>query len=117
MKKLLPVLAVAAGMLLAGCAGSATPSAPTTPRMSVQESCKFLTTDTFAPTGNDKERAGQIGQHYQEVADKVAPEVSEPIQQMANIMKQVGSSATGRQTPEQLTQLRQQMDKIGEHCK
>jgi len=116
-KKLLPVLALVAGTLLAGCSGSATPPATTTPRMSVEESCKFLTTDTFVPKGNDKEKATQIGQHYQEVADKVAPEVSEPIQQMADIMKQVGSSPTGRQTAEQLTQLRQQMDKIGVHCK
>ncbi len=115
MKKLLPAVVLVAGTLLAGCSGTAAPSA--TPRMSVEESCKFLTTDTFVPTGSDKEKAGQIGQHYQEVADKVAPEVSEPIQQMADIMKQVGSSPTGRQTTEQLTQLRQQMDKIGVHCK
>jgi hypothetical protein len=116
-KKLLPVLVVAAGTLLAGCAGSATPPATTTPRMSVEESCKFLNTDTFVPTGSDKEKAGQIGQHYQEVADKVAPEIAEPIQQMADIMKKVGDSPTGRQTSEQLAQLRQQMDKIGQHCK
>lgn len=117
MKKLLPVVALLAGTLLSGCAGAATPPATTTPRMSVEESCKFLTTDTFVPKGSDKEKATQIGQHYQEVADKVAPEVSEPIQKMADIMKQVGASPTGRQTSEQLTQLRQQMDQIGVHCK
>ena len=115
MKKLLPAVVLVAGMLLSGCAGSAAPSA--TPRMSVEESCKFLNTDTFVPKGSDKEKAGQIGQHYQEVADKVAPEVSEPIQKMADIMKQVAGSPTGVQTSEQLTQLRQQMDKIGQHCK
>ena len=117
MKKLLPAVVLAAGMLLAGCSGSATPAATTTPRMSVDESCKFLNTDTFTPTGSDKEKAGQIGQHYQEVADKVAPEVAEPIQKMADIMKQVGQSPTGVQTSDQLTQLRQQMDRIGQHCK
>jgi uncharacterized lipoprotein YajG len=116
-KKLLPVVALVAGTLLAGCSGSPTPPATTTPRMSVEESCKFLNTDTFAPTGSDKEKALQIGQHYQDVADKVAPEVAEPIQQMADIMKQVGASPTGRQTSEQLAQLRQQLDKIGQHCK
>ena len=115
MKKLLPAVVVLAGMLLAGCSGSATPTA--TPRMSVEESCKFLTTDTFVPSGSDKEKADQIGRHYQEVADKVAPEVSAPIQKMADIMKEVGASPTGRQTSEQLTQLRQQMDQIGVHCK
>ena len=117
MKKLLPVVVLVAGTLLSGCAGSATPPATTTPRMSVEESCKFLNTDTFVPKGGDKEKASQIGQHYQEVADKVAPEIAEPIQQMADVMKQVGDSPSGRQTSEQLTQLRQQMDKIGQHCK
>ncbi len=115
MKKLLPAVVLVAGTLLAGCSGSPAPSA--TPRMSVEESCKFLNTDTFVPKGSDKEKAGQIGQHYQEVADKVAPEVAEPIQKMADIMKQVGDSPTGIQTSEQLTQLRQQMDQIGQHCK
>jgi hypothetical protein len=114
-KKLLPAVVVLAATLLTGCGGSPAPSA--TPRMSVEESCKFLNTDTFVPTGSDKEKAGQIGQHYQEVADKVAPEIAEPIQSMSDIMKQVAASATGRQTSEQLTQLRQQMDKIGQHCK
>jgi hypothetical protein len=85
--------------------------------MSVAESCTFLNTDAFVPTGSDKEKAGQISQHYQEVADKVAPEVAEPIQQMSNIMKDVAASASGKQTGEQLTQLRQQLDKIGQHCK
>ncbi len=47
----------------------------------------------------------------------MAPEVAGPIQKMADIMKQVGDSATGIQTADQLTQLRQQMDQIGQHCK
>ncbi|MDQ0754212.1 hypothetical protein [Arthrobacter sp. B3I4] len=117
MKKSLPAVVLAAGMLLSGCAGTPTPAASTTPRMNVDESCKFLNTDTFTPTGSDKEKAAQIGRHYQEVADKVAPEVGEPIQKMADIMKQVGESSTGVQTSGQLTQLRQQMDRIGQHCK
>ncbi|MGO4490616.1 hypothetical protein AB4Y86_00800 [Arthrobacter sp. 2YAF22_2] len=117
MKKLLSAVVVLTGALLAGCAGPATPPATTTPRMSVDESCKFLNTDTFVPQGSDKEKAAQISQHYQDVANKVAPEVAEPIQQMSDIMKQVAASSTGTQTPDQLTQLRQQLDKIGQHCK
>ncbi len=54
MKKLLPAVVLAAGMLLAGCSGSAPTPATSTPRMSVDESCKFLNTDTFVPTGSDK---------------------------------------------------------------
>jgi hypothetical protein len=115
-QKLLPAVVLAAGLVLSGCSGSAVPAA-TTPRMSVDESCKFLTTDTFAPTGSDKEKAAQISQHYHEVADKVAPEVAEPIQKMADIMKQVADSPAGVQTSDQLAQLRQQMDQIGQHCK
>ncbi|WP_427133855.1 hypothetical protein [Pseudarthrobacter sp. S9] len=116
MKKLLPAVALLTGMLLTGCAGSATPSP--TPKMSVEESCTFLNTDTFVPTtGSPQEQAGQIGKHYQEVADKVAPEVAAPIQKMADIMKQVGDSATGVQTAEQTAQLTEQINKIGQYCK
>ena len=116
MKKLLTAVVLVAGTMLSGCAGPATtPSA--TPKMSVEESCKFLTTDTFGPTGSAKEQAGQIGQHYQEVADKVAPEVGAPIQQMAEIMKQVAESPTGTKTDEQTAQLREQINKIGQYCK
>jgi hypothetical protein len=120
-KKLLTAVVLVAGALLTGCAGSTTPTAsPTpsaTPRLSVEESCKFLNTDTFVPSGSVKEQAGQIGQHYQEVADKVAPEVGGPIQKMADIMKQVGASPTGTKTNEQTAQLTEQINKIGQYCK
>ncbi|MET3812456.1 hypothetical protein [Arthrobacter sp. UYEF3] len=123
MKKLRPAVVLTIGItgltgtLLAGCSGAAAPPATTTPRMSVTESCTYLNTDAFVPSGSDKEKAGQISEHYRNVADKVAPEVAEPIQQMADIMKQVAASSTGTQTQDQLTQLRQQLDKIGQHCK
>ena len=118
MKKLVPAVVVAAGLLLAGCSGSTPPAATPTPsRMSVDDSCKFLNTDTFVPTGSDKEKADQIRKHYQEVADKVAPEVADPIQKMADVMKKVADSSTGVQTTDQLNQLRQNMDQIGQHCK
>ena len=89
MKKLLPAVVVLAGLLLAGCAA--------TPKMSVPESCAFLNQDTFVPTGNQQQQAEQISKHYQEVADKVAPEVAAPIQKMADIMKQVAGTSLGRQ--------------------
>jgi hypothetical protein len=115
-KKLLSAVVLVAGILLAGCAG--TPAAPaTTPKLSVEESCKFLNTDTFTPSGTPKEQAGQIGQHYQEVADKVAPEVGGPIQQMAEVMKQVAASPTGTKTDAQTAQLTEQINKIGQYCK
>jgi outer membrane murein-binding lipoprotein Lpp len=118
-KKLLTAVVLMAGALLTGCSSSATApqtsSAP--PKMSVQESCNFLNTDTFVPTGSAKEQAAQIGQHYQEVADKVAPEVGAPIQQMANIMKQVSESPTGTKTDQQTAQLTEQINKIGQYCK
>ena len=118
MKKLLTAVVLLAGTLLTGCAGSTTaPQTSATPKLSVEESCAFLTTDTFAPSGSAKEQAAQIGQHYQEVADKVAPEVGAPIQQMADIMKQVAASPTGTKTDEQTAQLTEQINKIGQYCK
>lgn len=116
MKKLLTAVVLVAATMLSGCAGSTTaPSA--TPKLSVEESCKFLNTDTFVPKGSPKEQAGQIGQHYQEVADKVAPEVGAPIRQMADIMKQIAASPTGTKTAEQTAQLTTQINKIGQYCK
>jgi hypothetical protein len=115
-KKLLSAVVLLAGTLRAGCAG--TPAAPaTTPKLSVEESCKFLNNDTFAPSGTAKEQAAQIGQHYQEVSDKVAPEVGDPIHQMAEIMKQVAASPTGTKTDAQTAQLTEQINKIGQYCK
>lgn len=119
MKKLLTAVVLVAGAMLSGCAASTTaPQTPSaTPKLSVEESCKFLNTDTFVPSGSAKEQAGQIGQHYQEVADKVAPEVGAPIQQMAEIMKQVAASPTGTKTDQQTAQLTEQINKIGQYCK
>ena len=115
MKKLPAAVVLLVGTLLTGCAGSGPTPAPA--RMSVQESCTFLNGDNFVPTGTQKERAGQIAQHYQEVADKVAPEVSAPIQKMADVMKEVAATADGTQTAEQTDQFREQINKIGEFCK
>ncbi len=115
MKKLLPAVVLLAGTLLAGCAGSGTAPAPA--RMSVQESCNFLNGDNFVPTGSQKEQAGQIAQHYQEVADKVAPEVSAPIQSMADVMKEVAATPEGTKTAEQTARLTEEINKIGQYCK
>ena len=115
MKKLPAAVVLLMGTLLTGCQDSGPPPAPA--RMSVQESCAFLNGDNFVPSGSQKERAGQIAQHYQEVADKVAPEVSAPIQKMADLMKEVAGTPDGNQTPAQTDQFREQINKIGEYCK
>ena len=109
MKKLLPAVVLLAGFLLTGCTAA--------PRMSVPESCAFLTEDTFVPTGNQQQQAEQISKHYQEVADKVAPEVADPIQKMADIMKQVAGTSLGARSDEQTKQLTEQNNRIGEYCK
>ena len=108
MKKPFATVVLVAGMLLSGCG---------TPKMSVDESCKFLNGDTFVPTGNEQQQADQIAKHYQEVADKVAPEVAEPIQKMADIMKKVAATSLGTKSAEQTAQLSEQNNKIGEVCK
>jgi hypothetical protein len=116
-KKLPAAVVLLVVTVLSGCSAPAEAPAPAPSRMSVQESCTFLNGDNFAPTGSQKEQAGQIAQHYQEVADKVAAEVSAPIQKMADVMKQVAATADGNQTPEQTAQFREQINKIGEYCK
>ena len=74
-KKPLAAVVLVAGLLLSGCG---------TPKMDVEASCKFLNSDTFVPSGNQQQQADQIAKHYQEVADKLAPEVGGPIQEMAD---------------------------------
>jgi outer membrane murein-binding lipoprotein Lpp len=107
--KPLAAVVLAASMLLTGCSG--------TPKMSVEESCAFLNKDTFVPSGNEQQKADQIAKHYQEVADKVAPEVAEPIQKMADVMKKVASTSLGSKSAEQTKALTEQNNRIGEVCK
>ncbi|MDD1475689.1 hypothetical protein [Arthrobacter sp. H16F315] len=109
MKKPLTAVAVLAGLLLTGCAA--------TPKLSVPESCAFLNQDTFVPSGNQQQKAEQISKHYQEVADKVASEVADPIQKMADTMKQVAASSLGATSAEQTRQLTEQNNRIGQYCK
>ncbi|MET1022188.1 MAG: hypothetical protein ABWX69_08320 [Arthrobacter sp.] len=109
MKKPLPAVVLLAGLLLTGCAG--------TPKMNIPDSCAFLNQDTFVPAGNQQQQAEQIAKHYQEVADKVAPEVAAPVQKMADVMKKVSGSSLGAKSAEQTNQLTEQMNKIGEYCK
>ncbi|MDR6557731.1 putative phage tail protein [Arthrobacter pascens] len=108
MKKLLPAVVIAC-LLLSGCGG--------TPRMSVGESCTFLNSDTFKPTGNQQQQAEQIAKHYEDVADKVAEEVADPIQKMADIMKQVAGTSLGNKSEEQVAELTRQNNRIGDVCK
>jgi len=105
-----------AGILTTGCTGAGTPNASAAPRMSVDESCKFLNGDTFVPTGTAQEQADQIAKHYQEVADKVAPEVADPIQKMADVMKEVARTPGATKSAEQTARLTEQMNKIGQYC-
>jgi hypothetical protein len=107
-KKLLPAVVIAC-LLLTGCGG--------TPRMSVGESCTFLQSDTFKPTGNQQQQADQIAKHYEEVADKVAPEIADPIQKMADVMKQVAGTALGDKSEAQIAELTKQNNRIGDVCK
>lgn len=109
MNKPLAAVVLGASILLTGCAG--------TPRMSVEESCEFLSKDTFAPSGNQQQQADQLAKHYQEVADKVAPEVAEPIQKMADVMKEAAGTSLGTRSAEQTQQLTAQNNRIGEVCK
>ena len=109
MKKMLPAVVLLAGLLMTGCAA--------TPKMTIPESCTFLNQDTFVPTGNQQQQAEQISKHYQEVADKVAPEVADPIQKMADIMKQVAGTSLGARSDEQTKRLTEQNNRIGEYCK
>ena len=109
MKKLLPAVVLLAGLLMTGCAA--------TQKLSIPESCAFLNQDTFVPTGNQQQQAEQISKHYQEVADKVAPEVADPIQKMADIMEEVAGTSLGAKSDDQNKQLAEQMNKIGEYCK
>jgi hypothetical protein len=114
--KKFPAIVLLAGILTTGCAGTGTSNASTPPRMSVDESCKYLNGDTFVPTGNPQEQAEQIAKHYQEVADKVAPEVSDPIQKMADVMTEVAGTPAASKTDEQTARLTEQMNKIGQYC-
>ncbi|UVJ40332.1 hypothetical protein [Arthrobacter sp. CJ23] len=101
--------AVAAALLLAGCAGS--------PTLGVKESCSFLNEDTFKPEGNQQQQSTQIARHYHEIAGKLASEISEPIKQMAEIMDKAAASSLGAATPQQQQELAVHFNKIGEYCK
>lgn len=109
MKKPLAAVVLVAAILLGGCSA--------TPKMNVADSCKFLNGDTFVPSGNQQQQADQIAKHYQEVADKVAPELADPIQKMADIMKKVAGTSLGTKSAEQTTQLTEQNNRIGQICK
>lgn len=103
-------VAAATALFLGGCAAGGN-------RMSVEDSCAFLNKDTFKPTGNQQQQSDQIARHYQEVADKVAPEISQHIQKMADIMKKAAGTSLGTRSEEQTKELATLNNKIGEVCK
>lgn len=108
MKKSLAAATLAATMLLTACGGDG--------RMSVQDSCKFLSTDVFQPTGNAVQQARQKADHYKEVAAKVDPAIGAFIQTMADLEQKVASSSTAVATPEQQKQLTDAFNNIGKVC-
>ncbi|ABM07657.1 MULTISPECIES: hypothetical protein [Micrococcaceae] len=100
---------LAASLLLSGCGG--------TPKMDVTASCEFLNNDTFKPEGNQQQQSKQIAAHYHEIADKLAPEIGNPIKEMAAIMDEAAGSSLGAATQDQQEKLKVQFNKIGEYCK
>lgn len=103
-------VAAAAAVMLGGCAANSN-------RMNVKDSCAYLNNDTFKPTGNQQQQSDQIAKHYQEVADKVAPEISQHIQKMADIMKKAAGTSLGTRTDEQTKELATLNNNIGQVCK
>ncbi|MFJ4027250.1 hypothetical protein ACIPWF_07835 [Paenarthrobacter sp. NPDC089989] len=101
--------ALAAALLLGGCGG--------TPTMDVKASCEFLNNDAFKPDGNQQQQSKQLAAHYHEIAEKLAPEVGNPIKEMAAIMDKAAASSLGAATQEQQQQLTVQFNKVGEYCK
>ncbi|MEV4952795.1 hypothetical protein [Paenarthrobacter nitroguajacolicus] len=100
---------LAASLLLGGCSGTQT--------MDVTASCEFLNNDTFKPDGNQQQQSKQIAEHYHEIAGKLAPEIGNPIKEMAAIMDEAASSSLGAATQDQQEKLKVQFNKIGEYCK
>ncbi|WP_416403271.1 hypothetical protein [Arthrobacter sp. LFS091] len=100
---------LAAALLLGGCAGA--------PKMDVKASCDFLNGDAFKPDGNQQQQSKQLAEHYHELGDKLAPEIADPIKEMAAIMDKAAASSLGAATQEQQEKLKVHFNKIGEYCK
>ncbi|MGR0161775.1 hypothetical protein [Paenarthrobacter nitroguajacolicus] len=100
---------LAVSLLLSGCGGTQT--------MDVAASCEFLNNDAFKPDGNQQQQSKQIAGHYHEIAGKLAPEIGNPIKEMAAIMDEAAASSLGAATQDQQEKLKVQFNKIGEYCK
>ncbi|WP_309076135.1 hypothetical protein [Paenarthrobacter sp.] len=100
---------LAVSLLLSGCGGTQT--------LDVAASCEFLNNDTFKPDGHQQQQSKQIAEHYHEIAGKLAPEIGNPIKEMAAIMDEAASSSLGAATQDQQEKLKVQFNKIGEYCK
>ncbi|WP_422935529.1 hypothetical protein [Sinomonas sp. P47F7] len=101
-------LAVTATMLLTACGGDG--------RMNVQDSCKYLNSDTFKPTGTQLQQAKQIADHYADVAKKVDPSIAGFIQTMADLEKKAADSATGVVGADQQKQIGDALNSVGKVC-
>lgn len=101
--------AVAAALLLGGCSSQQ--------RMDVEASCAFLDQDDFKPDGNQQQQSKQLAAHYHGIAGKLAPEIGDPIKEMAAIMDEAAASSLGAATKDQQQKLTVQFNKVGEYCK
>lgn len=108
MKRVALAIALATTMLLTACASDG--------RMSVQDSCKYLSNDVFKPTGTQLQQAKQLADHYADVATKVDPSIGTLIQNMADLQKKVADSSTGVIGPDQQKQLSDAYNTIGKIC-
>jgi outer membrane lipopolysaccharide assembly protein LptE/RlpB len=108
MKKTLTAAALAATLLLTACGADG--------RMSIQNSCKYLSSDTFKPAGTQLEQAKQLADHYADVAQKVDPSIGVLVQKMADLQKKVADSAGGVVGPDQKKQLSDAYNSVGKIC-
>jgi DNA-directed RNA polymerase len=108
MKKTFISAALATTMLLTACGGEG--------RMSVQDSCKYLSSDAFKPAGTQLQQAKQLADHYADVAKKVDPSIGVLIQNMADLQKKVADSSTGIVGPDQQKQLADAYNNVGKIC-
>ena len=108
MKKGSIALVLAATMLLTACGAEG--------RKNIQESCEFLKTDVFQPTGNAVQQARQKAEHYRDVAKQLDPSIAAFIETMAGLQEKIASSSTGIATPEQQKQLTDAFNSIGKIC-
>jgi hypothetical protein len=107
-KKTLTSTALALTLLLTACGGDG--------RMSIQDSCRYLQSDNFQPTGTQVEQAKQSAEHFADVAKKVDPSIGVLIQNMADVQKKMADSSAGVLSADQKKQLTDAYNSVGKIC-